>query len=132
MNQNLLHCGGYLCVFPFILLFFKSHSVRTVVWCPKWDAVSHVLMYRRESRGPDPRLLDTESKVVLFVKSVSNVKSFNHVFVFAQMKMDGRCEPGKRKVLQVNSGFYFAQFVQLLFSNIIREISCEVIYSLIY
>lgn len=91
-----------------------------------------VLMYHRENRGADPRLLDTESKVVLFVKSVSNVKSFNHVFVFAQMKMDGRCEPGKRKVLQVNSGFYFAQFVQLLFSNIIREISCEVIYSLIY
>lgn len=92
----------------------------------------HILMYHRENRGADPRLLDTESKVVLFVKSVSNVNSFNHVFVFAQTKMDGRCEPGKRKVLQVNSGFYFAQFVQLLFSNIIREISCEVIYSLIY
>lgn len=91
-----------------------------------------VLMYHRENQGADPRLLDMVSKVVLFVKSVSNVKSFNHVFVFAQMKMDGRCEPGKRKVLQVNSGFYFAQFVQLLFSNIIREISCEVIYSLIY
>jgi len=89
-------------------------------------------MHHHENRGADPRLLDTESKVVLFVKSVSNVNSFNHVFVFAQMKMDGRYEPGKRKVQQVNSSFYFAQFVQLLFSNIIREINCEVIYSLIY
>ncbi len=112
--------------------FFKPLSVRTVVLCPKWDSMSCVLIYHRESQGPDPHLLDMESKVTLFVKSVSNVKSFNHVFVFAQMKMDGRCEPGKRKVLQVNSSFYFAQFVQLLFSNIIREISCEVIYSLIY
>ncbi len=93
--------------------------------------MSCVLIYHRESQGPDPRLLDMESSDFI-CEIVSNVKSFNHVFVFAQMKMDGRCEPGKRKVLQVNSSFYFAQFVQLLFSNIIREISCEVIYSLIY
>lgn len=112
--------------------FFRPLCVRTVVLCPKSDSMCCVLMYRCECWGPDPRLLDTESKVALFVKSVSNVKSFKHVCVFAQMKMDGCCEPGKRKVLQVNSSFYFAQFVQLLFSNIIREISCEVIYSLIY
>lgn len=48
------------------------------------------------------------------------------------MKMDGRFEPLKWKVLQVNSSLYFAQFVHLVISNIIREIRCEVIYLFIH
>lgn len=38
----------------------------------------------------------------------------------------------KKKVLQVNSSLYFAQFVHLAISNIIREIRCEVIYLFIH
>lgn len=90
------------------------------------------LTYRWQHWVSDPLLLSKE-RVECFICEI-HVRSqfFNHVFVFAQMKMDGRFELLKWKVLQVNSSLYFAQYVHLVISNIIREIRCEVIYLFIH
>lgn len=98
----------------------------------KWLLHPARFTYYQEHWVPDPLLLSKGSRGVLFVESMSSVKSFNHVFVFAQMKMDGHFELPKWTVGQVNSGFYSAQFVQLVISNIIREIGCEGIYLFIH
>lgn len=55
------------------------------------------------------------------------------MFLFLhKWKWIGFLNPWNEKVLQVNSSLYFAQFVQLVIFNIIREIRCELIYLFIH
>lgn len=95
-----------------------------------WSQMKHILSSVWFRHTFHPVFESHSGQRAIFVEIMSNVSTFNRVFVFAKMEPEGLFDLAKWKVPRVNRGSYFAQFVQLLISNIIREISCEVIYSL--